>query len=84
MSNSEKGQPSKPPKYCNIGDAHPRSTHVQKDGFKHDFHNNRIRLSRGRNFKEHWLDFIFYEIETHPDVTIENVRQVEAIWNKCE
>ncbi|QLG49461.1 RNA-guided endonuclease InsQ/TnpB family protein [Natrinema halophilum] len=71
-----------PPKYRKNGDDHPRSTVTFKeDGFKHDAKNNRIRLSKGRNLKEHWSDFILCEIETRPDVTIENVGQVKAVWN---
>jgi len=71
-----------PPKYRKNGDDHPRSTVTFKeDGFKHDSKNNRIRLSKGQNLKEHWSDFILCEIETRPDVTIENVRQVKAVWN---
>jgi len=74
-----------PPKYRKNGDDHPRSTVTFKeDGFKHDSKNNRIRLSKGRNLKEHWSDFILCEIETRPDVTIENVRQVKAVWNGDE
>ncbi|MFC4436831.1 MULTISPECIES: RNA-guided endonuclease InsQ/TnpB family protein [Natrialbaceae] len=71
-----------PPKYRKHGDQHPRSTVTFKeDGFKHDSHNNRIRLSKGRNLKEHWSDFILCEIEIRPGVTVENVRQVRAVWN---
>ena len=71
-----------PPKYRKNGDDHPRSTVTFKeDGFKYDAKNNRIRLSKGRNLKEHWSDFILCEIETRPDVTIDNVRQVKTVWN---
>ena len=74
-----------PPKYRKSGNDHPRSTVTFKeDGFKHDRKNNRIRLSNGRNLKEHWSDFILCEIETRPDVTVENVRQVKAVWNGDE
>ncbi|ACM58776.1 putative transposase [Halohasta litchfieldiae] len=74
-----------PPKYRKNGDNHPRSTVTFKeDGFKHDSKNNRIRLSKGRNLKEHWSDFILCEIETRPDVAVENVRQIKAVWNGDE
>ncbi|UVE50677.1 transposase [Haloferax larsenii] len=53
-----------PPKYRKHNGDHPRSTVTFKeDGFKHDSKNNRIRLSKGRNLKEHWSDFILCEIE---------------------
>ncbi|WP_252699127.1 RNA-guided endonuclease InsQ/TnpB family protein [Natronosalvus vescus] len=71
-----------PPKYRKNGDEHPRSTVTFKeDGFKHDAKNNRIRLSKGRNLKDHWSDFILCKIETRPDVVVENVRHVRAVWN---
>jgi len=74
-----------PPQYRKNGDDHPRSTVTFKeDGFKHDSKNNRIRLSKGRNLKEYWSDFILCEIETRPDVTVENIRQVKAVWNGDE
>ena len=74
-----------PPKYRKNGDDHPRSTVTFKeDGFKHDSNNNRIRLSKGQNLKQHWSDFILCEIKTRQDVTVENVRQVKAVWNGDE
>jgi putative transposase len=71
-----------PPKYRKHGDDHPRSTVTFKqDGFIYDAENDRIRLSKGRNLKEHRSDFVLCEIDTRPDVTVENVRQVRAVWN---
>ncbi|ELY57953.1 transposase, IS605 OrfB family protein [Natronococcus amylolyticus DSM 10524] len=71
-----------PPGYRKRGDEHPRSTITFKeDGFKHDSEHNRVRLSKGRNLKDHWSDFILCEYDTDPDATVENVQQVRAVWN---
>ncbi|MFC4544456.1 RNA-guided endonuclease InsQ/TnpB family protein [Halosolutus amylolyticus] len=71
-----------PPGYRKRGDEHPRSTVTFKeDGFKHDAKHNRVRLSKGRNLKEHWSDFLLCEYEPDPDATVENVQQVRAVWN---
>jgi putative transposase len=74
-----------PPGYRKNGDEHPRSTVTFKeDGFKHDEKNSYIRLSKGRNTKEHWSDFILCAYESDPDVTIENVQVVRAVFEHGE
>ena len=71
-----------PPGYRKRGDNHPRSTVTWKqNGIKHDTVNNRLRLSKGFNLKQHRSDFILAEYETRPDVTVENIQQVRAVWN---
>ncbi|WP_435079107.1 RNA-guided endonuclease InsQ/TnpB family protein [Halococcus sp. AFM35] len=74
-----------PPGYRKNGDDHPRATVTFKeDGFKHDAKNGYIRLSKGRNTKEHWSDFILCAYESDPDVTIENVQVVRAVFERGE
>ncbi|MDZ7729877.1 MAG: transposase [Natrialbaceae archaeon] len=74
-----------PPAYRKHGDQHPRSTVTFKeDGFKHDPENGRVRLSKGRNFKDGWSDFILCEYAADPDVTIETVQQVRAVYDRGE
>ncbi|MFB6071415.1 MAG: RNA-guided endonuclease InsQ/TnpB family protein [Halobacterium sp.] len=74
-----------PPAYRKHGDQHPRSTVTFKeDGFKHDPENERVRLSKGRNLKDGWSDFILCEYAADPDVTIENVQQVRAVYDSGE
>jgi putative transposase len=71
-----------PPAYRKHGDQHPRSTVTFKeDGFKHDPENGRVRLSKGRNIKDGWSDFVLCEYAADPDVTIENVQQVRAVYD---
>ncbi|EMA58707.1 RNA-guided endonuclease InsQ/TnpB family protein [Halorubrum lipolyticum] len=71
-----------PPGYRKHGDEHPRSTVTWKQkGIKHDSKHNRLRLSKGFNLKNHRSDFILAEYETRPDVTVENIQQVRAVWN---
>ncbi len=71
-----------PPGYRKRGDEHPRSTVTFKQsGFKHDSKHSRVRLSKGRNFKEHRSDFILCEYEADPEARIENIQQVRAVWN---
>ena len=78
-------QNANPPGYRKHGDQHPRSTVTFKeDGFKHDPENGRVRLSKGRNLKESWSDFILCEYAADPDVDIENVQQVRAIYERGE
>ncbi|MEF8829007.1 MAG: transposase [Haloarcula sp.] len=78
-------QSANPPAYRKHGDQHPRSTVTFKeDGFKHDPENGRVRLSKGRNLKESWSDFILCEYEANPDVDIENVQQVRAVYDRDE
>ncbi|WP_135366650.1 RNA-guided endonuclease InsQ/TnpB family protein [Halosimplex halophilum] len=74
-----------PPGYRKHGDDHPRSTVTFKeDGFKHDSDHNRIRLSKGRNLKDGRRDFILCEYAADPDVTVQNVQQVRAVWTGTE
>jgi len=74
-----------PPAYRKHGDQHPRSTVTFKeDGFKHDPKNGRVRLSKGRNLKDGWSDFILCEYAADPDVAIENVQQVRAVYDRGE
>jgi putative transposase len=74
-----------PPAYRKRGDQHPRSTVTFKeDGFKHDPENSRVRLSKGRNLKDSWSDFILCEYAADPDITIENVQQVRAVYERGE
>jgi len=78
-------QNANPPAYRKHGDQHPRSTVTFKeDGFKHDSENGRVRLSKGRNLKESWSDFILCEYAPNPDVDIENVQQVRAVYDRGE
>jgi putative transposase len=71
-----------PPGYRKRGDTHPRSTVTWKqNGIKHDSKHNQLRLSKGFNLKTHRSDFILAEYETRPDVTVENIQQVRAVWN---
>ena len=74
-----------PPAYRKHGDQHPRSTVTFKqDGFKHDPENGRVRLSKGRDLKDGWSDFILCEYTTDPDADIENVQQVRAVYDRGE
>ena len=78
-------QNANPPAYRRHGDQHPRSTVTFKeDGFKHDAENGRVRLSKGRNLKESWSDFILCEYEADPDADIENVQQIRAVYERGE
>ena len=77
-----------PPGYRKHGDTRPKSTITFKeDGFKHDPENNRVRLSKGSNLKEHFSDFILCEYQTRPDIdftAVESVQTVRAVWNDDE
>ncbi len=78
--NSDDG--NNPPGYRRRGDEHPRSTVTWKQkGIKHDDKHGQIRLSKGFNLKESRSDFILVEYETRPDVAVENIQQVRAVWN---
>jgi len=70
-----------------VHEEHPRSTVTWKqNGIKHDTKNNRVRLSKGANHKEHpkaW-EYILVEYETRPGVTVENVQQVRAVYDKAK
>lgn len=72
-----------PPSYRKHNDDHPRSTVTFKAaGFKHDSANNRVRLSKGKNLKDGWSDFILceYDVIGPAGRTIENVQQVRAVF----
>ncbi len=57
------GQKANPPAYRKHNDNHPRSTITFKGaGFKVHTKYGRIRLSKGRNLKEYWSDFILCDI----------------------
>ena len=76
-----------PPGYRKRNGDHPRSTVTFKQaGFKHDAPNNRLRLSKGKNLKESWSDFVLceYEVIGPPETTIENVQQVRAVYEHGE
>ena len=78
--NSDNG--NNPPGYRKRGDRHPRSTVTWKqNGIRHDDKHGQIRLSKGFNLKNGRSDFILVEYEPRPDVTVENVQQVRAVWN---
>jgi putative transposase len=74
-----------PPGYRKDGDKRPRSTITFKeDGFKLDRKHQQVRLSKGKNLKDGWSDFVLCEYETGPDVDlsdVENVQQVRIVWN---
>ncbi|MGN8218770.1 RNA-guided endonuclease InsQ/TnpB family protein [Halococcus morrhuae DSM 1307] len=72
-----------PPGYRKHNDEHPRSTVTFKQaGFKHDTENQRLRLSKGRNLKEHRSDFVLceYDVIGPEGTTVENVQQVRAVY----
>ena len=68
-----------------VHEEHPRSTVTWKqNGIKHDTKNNRVRLSKGANHKEHpkaW-EYILVEYETRPGVTVDNLQQVRAVYDQ--
>ncbi|WP_254534880.1 RNA-guided endonuclease InsQ/TnpB family protein [Halomarina litorea] len=70
-----------------VHEEHPRSTVTWKQkGIRHDTENGRVRLSKGANHKEHpraW-EYILVEYETRPDVTVENLQQVRAVYDKAK
>lgn len=49
------------------------------DGFKHDPETNRVRLSKGKNLKDSRADFLLYEYQTRPDVTLSEVNSVQNV-----
>ena len=69
-----------------VHEEHPRSTVTWKqNGIRHDSKNNRVRLSKGANHKEHprAREYILVEYETRPGVTVENLQQVRAVYNEA-
>jgi len=76
-----------PPGYRKNGNAHPRSTVSFKTaGFKHDAQFERVRLSKGRDLKEHRSDFVLCKYEIRPDVDLSewDIQQVRAIHKRGE
>ncbi|MFC4986348.1 RNA-guided endonuclease InsQ/TnpB family protein [Saliphagus infecundisoli] len=76
-----------PPGYRKRNGEHPRSTVTFKTaGFKHDAENGRLRLSKGKNLKDGWSDFVLCEYDpiAPPGTTIENVQQVRAVYEHGE
>jgi len=81
----EKDDPdANPPGYRKHGDERPRSTVTFKeDGFKLDTKHQQVRLSKGKNLKDGWTDFILCEYDTGPDADltdVEDVQQVRIVW----
>jgi putative transposase len=78
------GPDANPPGYRKHGDQRPRSTITFKeDGFRLDTNHQQVRLSKGKNLKDSWADFILCEYDTGPDAdltTVEEVQQVRAVW----
>jgi putative transposase len=73
-----------PPGYRKHTNEHPRATVTFKAaGFKHDADNQRIRLSKGKNLKDEWTDFVLceYDVIGPPGTTVENVQQVRAVYD---
>ncbi|WP_101297141.1 RNA-guided endonuclease InsQ/TnpB family protein [Halegenticoccus soli] len=70
-----------------VHEEHPRATVTWKQkGIRHDTKHNRVRLSKGANHKEHpraW-EYILCEYETRPCVTVENLQQVRAVYEKAK
>ena len=53
----------------------------------HDSENNRVRLSKGKNLKDHRSDFLLCKYQTRPDVDLSEVNRVQnvrAVWNGDE
>ncbi len=73
-----------PPGYRKHGDERPRSTITFKeDGFKLDTKHQQVRLSKGKNLKDGWSDFVLCEYDTGPDAdltAVEDVQQVRIVW----
>ena len=69
-----------------VHEEHPRSTVTWKqNGIRHDSKNNRVRLSKGANHKEHprAREYILVEYEIRPGVTVENLQQVRAVYSEA-
>ena len=56
----------------------------KQKSIKHDAKHGQIRLSKGWNLKDGRSDFVLAEYETRPDVEINNIQQVRAVWNGNE
>ena len=83
-----KDETANPPGYRKEYDTRPRSTVTFKeDGFKHDPKHEQVRLSKGKNLKDSWGDFVLCEYETRNDVNlgaVDTVQNVRAVWNGDE
>jgi putative transposase len=58
----------------------------KQNGIRHDTENNRVRLSKGANHKEHpkaW-EYILVEYETRPGVEVNNLQQVRAVYDQAK
>jgi putative transposase len=65
-----------------VHEEHPRSTVTWKQkGIWHDTKHGQLRLSKGFNLKDGRDDYILCEYDTREDVTVENVQQVQAVYN---
>ena len=68
-----------------VHEEHPRSTVTWKQkGIKYDDKHGQVRLSKGWNLKDGRSDFILAEYETRPDVEVENLQQVRAVYDKAK
>jgi putative transposase len=69
-----------------VHEEHPRSTVTWKqNGIRHDTQNDRLRLSKGNIHKEgpNGGDYILVKYEKRPEVTVENLQQVRAVYDKA-
>ena len=67
-----------------VHEEHPRSTVTWKaNGFRHDTKHSRFRLSKGKLHKPspRARDYILVEYDAPPEVELENVQQIRAVWN---
>jgi putative transposase len=70
-----------------VHEEHPRSTVTWKqNGIRHDTKHNRVRLSKGKLHKDYprQRDYILIEYETRPDVTVETLQQVRAVYDNTK
>lgn len=67
-----------------VHEEHPRSTVTWKrDAIQHHPSQNHLRLSKGQNFKTSWRDFLWVDYATAPDITVENIQQVRAVYRSA-
>jgi len=52
----------------------------KKRGIRHDTKHEQLRLSKGKNHKD-GRDYILCEYQTSPEVKLENIQQVRAVYN---
>lgn len=70
-----------------VHEEHPRSTVTWKaNGFRHDTNHDRFRLSKGKRHKEspRARDYILIEYDAPPEVVVENVQQIRAVWKDAK